>query len=308
MEKEKKTTGGIIAAAGKTSERDETYPLRKIGSITIVKRIVLTFQKAGVSPIVVITGYKSEEIERNLAYYGVIFLYNGEYENSQMLDSVKIGLDFLKNKCDQVIFNPVSAPLFTPETIQKMIECDKQLLSPSYHGKTGHPLLISSKLIPQVLKYDGNGGMEGAIQNIGVERQLMDVEDEGILSDTGDPCQLEKLLKKHNQRILHPFVKISIEKESMFFNSRTKLLLILIQNTHSVRNACKHMALSYSKAWNMLNQLEEELGYAVVKRKHGGRNGGKTYLTEEGMEFLKKYEQFEHNVRQYAKDEFDRLF
>lgn len=290
MEKEKKTTGGIIAAAGKTSEKDETYPLRKIGSITIVKRIVLTFQKAGVSPIVVITGYKSEEIERNLAYYGVIFLYNGEYENSQMLDSAKIGLDFLKNKCDQVIFNPVSAPLFTPETIQKMIECNKQLLSPAYHGKTGHPLLISSKLIPQVLKYDGNGGMEGAIQNIGVERQLMDVEDEGILSDTGDPCQLEKLLKKHNQRILHPFVKVSIEKESMFFNSRTKLLLILIQNTHSVRNACKHMALSYSKAWNMLNQLEEELGYAVVKRKHGGRNGGKTYLTEEGMEFLKKYE------------------
>lgn len=109
MEKEKKTTGGIIAAAGKTSEKDETYPLRKIGSITIVKRIVLTFQKAGVSPIVVITGYKSEEIERNLAYYGVIFLYNGEYENSQMLDSAKIGLDFLKNKCDQVIFNPVSA-------------------------------------------------------------------------------------------------------------------------------------------------------------------------------------------------------
>ncbi|QXE17711.1 NTP transferase domain-containing protein [Clostridium sp. 001] len=308
MEKEKKTTGGIIAAAGKTSEKDETYPLRKIGSITIVKRIVLTFQKAGVSPIVVITGYRSEEIERNLAYYGVIFLYNGEYENSQMLDSAKIGLDFLKNKCDQVIFNPVSAPLFTPETIQKMIECDKQLLSPSYHGKTGHPLLISSKLIPQVLKYDGNGGMEGAIKNIGIEIQLMDVDDEGILSDTGDPCQLEKLLKKHNQRILHPFVKISIEKESMFFNSRTKLLLILIQNTHSVRNACKHMALSYSKAWNMLNQLEEELGYAVVKRKHGGRNGGKTYLTEEGMKFLKKYEQFEHNVRQYAKDEFDRLF
>ncbi|OAA83912.1 NTP transferase domain-containing protein [Clostridium ljungdahlii] len=308
MEKEKKITGGIIAAAGKTSEKNETYPLRKIGSITIVKRIVLTFQKAGVSPIVVITGYKSEEIEHNLAYYGVIFLYNEKYENSQMLDSVKIGLDFLKNKCDQVIFNPVSAPLFTPETIQKMIECNKQLLSPSYHGKIGHPLLISSKLIPQVLKYDGNGGMEGAIQNIGVERQLMDVEDEGILSDTGDPCQLEKLLKEHNQRILHPFVKISIEKESLFFNSRTKLLLILIQNTHSVRNACKHMALSYSKAWNMLNQLEEELGYAVVKRKHGGRNGGKTYLTEEGMEFLKKYEQFEHNVRQYAKDEFDRLF
>ncbi|AKN31790.1 LysR family transcriptional regulator [Clostridium carboxidivorans P7] len=308
MERERKTTGGIIVAAGKISEKSEACPLRKIGSITIIKRIVLTFQKAGVSNIVVVTGYRSQEVEHNLAYYGVIFLYNPKYEDSQMIDSIKIGLNFLKNKCDQVIVNPVNVPLFTPETIQKMIEYDKELLSPCYHSKIGHPILISSKLIPEILKYNGDKGMEGAIQNIGVSRYLMDVEDEGILNGIGDPCRLEKLLRKHNQRILHPFVKISIEKETLFFNSRTKLLLLLIQNTHSVRNACKHMALSYSKAWNMLNQLEEELGYAVVKRKHGGRNGGKTYLTKEGEEFLKRYEQFEHNVRQYAKDEFDRLF
>ena len=68
------------------------------------------------------------------------------------------------------------------------------------------------------------------------------------------------------------------------------------------------MALSYSKAWNMLNQLEQELDYAVVERKHGGINGGKTYLTKEGIEFLEKYQQFEQNVHQYAKNEFDRLF
>lgn len=308
MEQNEKMTGGIIVAAGVASEKNKTYPLYKIGSISIVKRIVLTFQKAGVSPIVVITGYKDYEIQHNLAHYGVIFLYNQNYENSQMFDSAKIGLKFLENKCNQVIFNPVSIPLFTPETIQKMIKCNKQLLSPSYRGKIGHPLLISCQLIPKILKYNGNKGMEGAIQSIGIEKYLMNVEDEGVLSDISDPNRLEKLLKKHNQRILHPFVKISIEKESLFFNSRTKLLLILIQNTHSVRNACKHMALSYSKAWNMLNQLEEELGYAVVNRKHGGRNGGKTYLTEEGERFLRKYEQFEQNIRKYAKDEFERLF
>ena len=151
-------------------------------------------------------------------------------------------------------------------------------------------------------------GMRGAIENIGVERQCMDVEDEGVLNDTDDIDRLDQLLKKHNQHILHPFVRISIEKESLFFNSRTKLLLLLIKDTNSVRSACRHIALSYSKAWSMLNQLEQELGYAVVERKHGGSNGGKTYLTKEGIEFLEKYQQFEQNVRQYAKDEFDRLF
>ncbi len=305
---ENKTTGGIIVAAGKSIGKNEPHPLLKIGSISAIKRIVLTFQQVGISPIVIITGYESEEIDHDLADYGVIFLRNEHFENSQMFDSAKIGLDYLQHKCDQVIFNPVNTPMFSPETIQRMMECDEKLLSPSYHGKAGHPLLISSELIPRILKYDGNMGLRGAIQNLEVKRQLIDIEDEGILHDIDNIHRFNKLLKKHNQHILHPFVRISIEKESLFFNSKTKLLLILIQDTKSVRSACKHIALSYSKAWNMLNDLEQELGYAVVKRKHGGSNGGKTYLTIEGIEFLEKYQQFEQNVRKYAKDEFNRLF
>jgi len=309
MEKKaEKITGGIIVAAGKTSERNEPHLLLKIGSITVVKRIVLTFQQVGISPIVVITGYQAEEVEHDLADYGVIFLRNDQYEHSQMFDSAKIGLEFLQNKCDQVIFNPVNIPMFAPETLQRMMEWGARVISPSYHGKSGHPLLIASELIPRILKYDGNKGMRGAIQNVGVERQWLEIEDEGILYDTDDVDRLDQLLGRYNQHILHPFVRISIEKESLFFNSRTKLLLILIQETHSVRSACRHIALSYSKAWNMLNRLEEELGYAVVERKHGGSNGGKTYLTKEGAELLAKFRQFEQNVCQYAKSEFDRLF
>lgn len=307
-EKGKKITGGIIVAAGKKAERSEANPLLKIGSITAVKRIVLTFQQVGISPIVVITGNKAEEIEHDLADYGVIFLRNEQYINLQMFDSAKVGLTFLQNKCDQILFNPVNIPMFTPETIQKMMECGKKIISPSYHGKSGHPLLISSELIPRIIQYDGNRGMRGAIENLGIDREWMDIEDEGILYDMDDIDRLDQFLKKHNQQILHPFVRISIEKEALFFNARTKLLLLLIQDTHSVRSACRHIALSYSKAWNMLNQLEKELGYAVLERKHGGSNGGKTYLTAEGVQFLEKFQHFEENVRQYAKEEFNRLF
>lgn len=274
----------------------------------IFVRIVLTFQQVEISPIVVITRCESGEIEHDLADYGVIFLQNKQYENSQMFDSAKIGLRFLQNKCDQVLFNPVNIPMFTPETLRKMMECRAKVISPSYQGKAGHPLLISSELIPKILEYNGSLGMRGAIRSLGIERQWMDIDDEGVLQDMDDIDRLDLLLKKHNQHILHPFVRISIEKEFLFFDSRTKLLLLLIQETNSVRSACRHIALSYSKAWNMLNGLEQELGYAVVERKHGGSRGGKTYLTQEGLEFLEKYQRFELKVRQYARDEFDHLF
>ncbi|MCF0147483.1 MAG: NTP transferase domain-containing protein [Clostridium sp.] len=299
-----KITAGVIVASRKRGNG----PLVKIGSISIIKRIVLTFQQVGISPIVVVTGYEAEDVEHDLADYGVIFLKNEKYEEAQMFDSAKLGLDFLKDKCHQVIFNPVNIPMFTPKTIEKMMDLDKKVVSPSYNGKSGHPLLISAELIPEILNYKGNMGLRGAIKSIGVERFLMSVDDEGIFSSTDDIERLDQLLEKHNQNIVHPFVRISIENETLFFNSRTKLLLLFIQETHSVRNACKHIALSYSKAWNMINKLEKELGYPVVKRQHGGKNGGKTSLTDEGIDFLRKYEKFEEDVRQYAKSEFNKWF
>ena len=303
-----RTTGGVIAAVRKIFEKDSVEPLLKVGSISIIKRIVLTFQKAGVYPIIVVTGHESYEIERDLSGYGVIFLKNEEYEHSQMFDYAKIGLDFLKDKCDQVIFNPANIAMFTPKTIQEMIKREEQVISPSFDGKSGHPILIDSKLIPDILEYTGDKGMRGAIEKLGIERSFINVEDEGVLHSIDDDDKLDYLLEKYNNEIVHAFVKISVEKEASFFDSRTKLLLLLIQDTHSVRNACKQMALSYSKAWNMINFMEKELGYKVVERKQGGKNGGKTYLTKEGSEFLEKFEKFELSVKNFAEKEFDRIF
>ena len=308
MVNKKRTTGGVIAAVRKIFEKDKMEPLLKVGSISVIKRIVLTFQRAGISPIVVVTGYESYEIERDLASFGVVFLKNDDYENSQMFDYAKIGLEFLKDKCDQVIFNPANISMFTPETIESMLNYKEKVISPSYNGKAGHPILISCELISDILMYKGNRGMRGAIEEIGIERRWVDVKDEGILHNTDDIHRLDNLLEKHNNDMMHSFVKISIEKEISFFDSRTKLLLLLIQDTHSVRNACKQMALSYSKAWNMINHMEKELGYEVVERKHGGKNGGTTFLTKKGSEFLEKYEVFENNIRQFANTEFERLF
>lgn len=94
----------------------------------------------------------------------------------------------------------------------------------------------------------------------------------------------------------------------MFFNSRLKLLLFLIADLQSVRQACQHMGLSCQKAWDMINQLECELGYAVVARQHGGKSGGKTCLSEKGCRLMYAFQQYEHEVRGFARQRFDVLF
>jgi CTP:molybdopterin cytidylyltransferase MocA len=51
-------TGAVIVAAGMSSRMHDFKPLLKIGSITIVQRIIATLQQAGVDLIVLVTGYR----------------------------------------------------------------------------------------------------------------------------------------------------------------------------------------------------------------------------------------------------------
>ena len=97
-----------------------------------------------------------------------------------------------------------------------------------------------------------------------------------------------------------PSVKVSIDKEDVFLNSRLKPLLFLIADLQSVRQACLHMGLSYQKAWDMINRLERELGYAVVTRQHGGKNGGNTCLTDRGQQLMYAFQHYEDEVRGFA--------
>ena len=47
---------GLIVAAGDEREREMIMPLTKIGSISLIKRFVLTFQQANICLILVVTG------------------------------------------------------------------------------------------------------------------------------------------------------------------------------------------------------------------------------------------------------------
>jgi molybdate transport repressor ModE-like protein len=296
--------GGLIAAA---SKRD-ALPMLQVGSIPIIKRIVISFQQAGIFPIVIITGVDEDEVKYQLSNYGVIFISNEQPDHPQLLDSVKIGLRYLQGKCDRVAFAPVNVPMFTPDTLIQLKNTAGEIVTPSYEGVGGHPVLLSESVIPQILSYDGGDGLRGAIRRLEKNRVWVPVGDKGVLTSVHNEEQLRARLAEHNNAILHPVVHMSIERETPFFNARLKLLLFLISDTHNVRKACSAMALSYGKAWEMINRLELELGYSVVERRQGGKHGGNTSLTERGAAFLLAYQRFEEEVFHFAQSRFQESF
>jgi len=296
--------GGLIAAASKKA----ALPMLQIGTIPIIKRIVISFQQAGIFPIVIITGVDEDEVKYQLSNYGVIFIPNQQPDHPQLLDSVKIGLQYLQGKCDRVAFTPVNVPMFTPDTLIKLKNTPGDIVTPSYQGYGGHPVMLSEGVIPDIVGYEGRDGLRGAIRSLEKKRSWVPVEDKGVLTSVHNEEQLQARLAEHNNAILHPVIHMSIERETAFFDARLKLLLFLISDTCNMRKACSAMALSYGKAWDIINRLEMELGYSVVERRQGGKHGGNTVLTQRGAAFLLAYQQFEEEIFHFTQSRFQESF
>lgn len=296
-------TGAVITAAGMLTD-----PMLNIGNSTIIKRIITTMKQAGVDPIVVVTGNRAEVLRKHISHMGVISVKNERYEKTQMFDSAKIGILHLKDQCDRFFFTPVDVSLFTVKTLQKLMECSDSIICPIFKKTQGHPLLISTRLISEISDYEGLDGMSGAILHCRVPVSNVQVDDEGILYDAGNQEDCNRLLKKHNEQMLHVEIQMKLSKETGFFGPGVAQLLKLIDSTSSISSACELMHMSYSKGWKMINLVEQQLGYPILIRQAGGINGGNSELTEDGKLFLNKYLKFAEESRLIVQQLFYQYF
>ena len=302
------TTGALIVAAGMSSRMGEFKPMLNIGSISIAQRVIATFQQAGVDKIVMVTGYNATQLERHLSGLGVIFLRNENYEHTQMFDSVRIGLDYLKDKCDRVLFTPVDIPLFTAATVQALLASGAALASPVCEGAIGHPTLIATALIERILADPGTDGLRGALAHCGAEMERVPVADKGVLHDADTPEDYRALLHYHNKQLIRPVISVSLAREKVFFDERTAMLLRLVEETSSVRTACQRMQMSYSSGWNVIRTLESQLNRTLIQRSQGGAGGGKSRLTDDGALLLEQYEAYAAALRGEASRLYDNFF
>ena len=302
------TTAALIVAAGMSSRMGDFKPLLNIGSISIAQRVVATFQQAGVEKIVMVTGYNAVMLERHLAGNGVVFLRNEKYETTQMFDSVCIGLSYLRDKCGRVLFTPLDIPLFTADTVHRLLETDAPLACPAVDGETGHPTLIGASLFDRILSDSGDQGLRGALNRCGAELTLIPVEDRGILHDADTPEDYKALLRYHNEQLARPVLNVELARERVFFNTRTAMLLRLIDETRSVRQACQRIQMSYSSGWNVIRTLEGQLNRTLILRSQGGAGGGNSSLTDDGKLLLDRYDAYVDALREKAGELFASYF
>lgn len=301
-------TGAVVVAAGMSSRMGDFKPMLSIGEISVAQRVVATLRQAGAERVVVVTGYNADELERHLSKSGAVFVRNEEYRTTEMFDSALIGLKYIRGKCDRILFTPVDVPLFTAATVRELLDSGAELACPVCGGQRGHPILMSPDVVDRLLRDSGEDGLKGALSRCGVPMTLVDVPDPGILHDADTPEDYRQLLELHNSQLVRPVLQVSVARQLTFLDGRVAMMLQLIGETGSVREACQRIQMSYSSGWNAIRTLENELGFTVVSRTQGGARGGSSSITKEGAELLKRYEGFRRELCAEADRLFERYF
>ena len=298
-----KATGAVLVAAGLSSRMEAFKPMLPFGRSTISIHIVTMLKDMGIAPIVVVTGYRGDELQQHLSFTDVRFIKNERFRETQMFDSVRLGIGAVCKDCERLMILPVDLPAIMPDTIRQQMMIDAPIIRTTCHGEPGHPVMLWSQVAEMLCGYQGDGGLRGA-EHSGIAITNLEVEDEGIYRDMDTREQYQELLDWNYQRgqgyPVRPQVQVRLLASEVFYDPGVQKLLSFIGQTGSLQQACLHMDISYSKGRKMIKQLEQQLGFPVVQRWAGGSGGGGSVLTENGEKLLDSYEKMVAEIQDFT--------
>jgi len=100
---------------------------------------------------------------------------------------------------------------------------------------------------------------------------------------------------------------IEVDGKPVFGRGR-RFLLEAIDKYGSINQAAKEINISYRKAWGYIKAMEERLGFNLIERQTGGKNGGGAVLTPEARDFLAKYRSLEKGINEFVDKRFRTFF
>jgi molybdate transport system regulatory protein len=84
-------------------------------------------------------------------------------------------------------------------------------------------------------------------------------------------------------------------------------LLALIQSTGSIAAAGRQMAMSYKRAWVLVEAMNHDFAAPLVEAAKGGPGGGGAKLTPMGLEVLNAYQKLQHQCQAATAAQVERL-
>ncbi|MFC2020247.1 DVU_1551 family NTP transferase [Chloroflexota bacterium] len=188
----------VILAAGLSSRMEEFKPLLSIGGETITDRVISMFLQNDVE-VVLVTGWRRDELIAGIEHRDITVVENHNYK-SGMFSSVRAGVSHLPPHHRAFFVMPVDIPLVRPTTIKLLQEYAAEhagkIIHPVFLGNRGHPPLIPPSLVPEIINWQGDGGLKAILDSHSEMNVEVKVPDENILLDVDNREDYTTLLER----------------------------------------------------------------------------------------------------------------
>ena len=201
---QEETICGLVLAAGLSRRMGEFKPLLPFRGKTLIENTIDSILSSGAHQVVVVTGHRADELEAILSekYEGrVILTRNREFSTTDMLHSIQIGCQAMP-ECDAFFLLPGDMPVVEPATFQKVLaQRDGTLgvIFPTLDGYRKHPPLVDYRLIPQILGFQGEGGLRRFWQEQEALISTVAVDDAGVWMDLDTQEDYKKCKEKYEK-------------------------------------------------------------------------------------------------------------
>jgi len=81
-------------------------------------------------------------------------------------------------------------------------------------------------------------------------------------------------------------------------------ILKAIEKHGSLKAATDSLGITYRRTWGDLKKIEMELGFQLLEKSRGGKDGGKTYLTAQGKLLVDAFDEFHEKIDLIMDDAF----
>jgi len=188
------TLPAIILAAGLSSRMGMFKPLLPLDGTPLISHVISALQASGcIAPLIVVTGHRAAELAAALPQ-GVTQVENPHYATGEMLSSLKAGIQkaqILAPAAPGFLLAFADQPAVLSHTIQHLVTAFLDQLSsvalPVHAGKKGHPILLSSTLIPEILALAPDQTLRDVVHRHLPQAALIPVDDPAVLEDLDTP-------------------------------------------------------------------------------------------------------------------------
>jgi len=184
-------------------------PLLPLGGRPVVAQVLHALKSdARIDPLLVVTGFRSDQVRSALAGTGVTFVYNEAHEQGEMLSSVRAGIRALPQDAQAFVVALGDQPGVLPLTIRLLVDAWQRapgaIVVPVYQGQRGHPIVFPSRCIAKIEALATDQTLKAVTHRQGQNVVQVFVDDPAVRMDIDTPQDYQDAVRRWDQKPAAP--------------------------------------------------------------------------------------------------------